>query len=230
MALINRIEDFVKSEFNALLDKSECPSVDHQTSYRELEAALASCRELAAKLICERKVLQRRIDCDTDAIQDWYEKAQYAVEKQRDDLARAALEEKHKCEQSIEQCHLDLNELSTALEKVESDISTLQQKIRSVTSQKDQPVREGALMARLKVKEILNNPSVQDLCTQFEMLERKLFRAESKSDCFEFGADSQRNKTQQAFNELLKNEKVESMLKSLKGNLSSTPSQKSTAN
>ncbi|KZN51119.1 PspA/IM30 family protein [Pseudoalteromonas luteoviolacea] len=228
MALINRIEDFIKSEFNALLDNSERPINTPQASYRALQEALTSSRELAAKLICEKKMLQRQIHINTDKMQDWYEKAQYAVEKERDDLARAALEEKHKCAHSIERSHTDLDEVCRALENVESDITTLKNKIRSlIGSDEHQSIREDALSARLKIKEILNNPAVQSLYAQFETLERKLTKAESKD---EYSADTQRRKTQHAFNELLKSENVELMLQSLKRKISSNSSQKSTAN
>ncbi|KZN68344.1 PspA/IM30 family protein [Pseudoalteromonas luteoviolacea] len=228
MALLNRIEDFIKSEFNALLDNSKCPKHTPQASYQALQEALTSCRELAAKLIGEKKLLQRQIDVNTDKTQCWYEKAQYAVEKERDDLARAALEEKHKCEQSIDQLYADLSEVCQALEGVESDITTLKSKIDSLLGSGEQrSMKEDALSARLKIKEMLNNPTIQSLYAQFEMLEHKLIKAESKG---EYSTDTQRHKTQQAFQELLKNEKVDSMLHSLKRKVSSRTSQESTAN
>ncbi|KZN29414.1 hypothetical protein N480_06745 [Pseudoalteromonas luteoviolacea S2607] len=230
MALLNRIEDFIKSEFNALLDNSQRPNNTSQASYQALQEALTSCRELAVKLIREKKLLQRQIDVNTDKTQCWYEKAQYAVEKERDDLARAALEEKHKCEQLIEQLNADLSEVCWALEGVEGDITTLKSKIDSLLgSGEPRSMQEDALLARLKIKEMLNSPAIQSLYAQFEMLEHKLIKAESKSE-YSTDTDTQRHKTQHAFQELLKNEKVDSMLHSLKRKVSSRTSQESTAN
>ncbi|WP_185843617.1 PspA/IM30 family protein [Pseudoalteromonas luteoviolacea] len=230
MALINRIEDFIKSEFNALLDKSECPNKSRQCSYRELQDALDSCRALSARLICEKKTVERQIKHQTSQAQDWYDKAQYALEKEREDLAKAAIIEKHKCEQSLDHAQHQLSELSSAIEKLDSDIATLKEKIHLNTRPySTQPVKEQAVLARLKIKELLHNPVIQGVATQLELLERKLQKAESKVESFE-ATETQTNQTKSAFNELLKHEKVESTLKSLKEKLASASSRTTTAN
>lgn len=230
MALINRIEDFIKSEFNALLDKSECPNKSRQCSYRALQDALDSCRALSAKLICEKKTLERQVKHHTNQAQDWYSKAQYALEKDREDLAKAAIVEKHKCEHSIDHLQHQLSELSAAIEKLDSDISNLKEKIHLNTQPySSQPVKEQAVLARLKIKALLNNPTIQGVATQLELLERKLLKAESNVDSYET-TETQTNHTKRAFNEMLKHEKVEATLKSLKEKLVSTSSRTTTAN
>ena len=132
MALIDRIEDLIKSEINAFLDKAEDPQKMTAQIESELQDALAECRSTAAQIIAEQKGLSRQHEDLAKGIERWQQQAELAVSKGRDDLAKAALIEKQKLVDAQEENQKQAAPLEDALQKLNEDAVRLSNKIAEV--------------------------------------------------------------------------------------------------
>src|ERR1043165_4990809 len=91
MGVFSRLSDFINSNLNAMLDRAEDPQKIVRLIIQEMEDTLVETRTAAARSIADRKELSRRVaELDT-AVADWQRKAELAVSRGRDDLAKAAL-------------------------------------------------------------------------------------------------------------------------------------------
>ncbi|KZN58074.1 hypothetical protein N473_04865 [Pseudoalteromonas luteoviolacea CPMOR-1] len=216
MALIDRIEDLIKSEFNTLLGKSTQSDTYDGTS-TGIEAASATqalIAQLKAEIVTTRG---QAFDCEQTIVQ-WYEKAQYALTKGREDLARAALQERYGCQTRLTVMHSHIEKLSHTLYKLESDYAILQ--ARQPSSSQSQTLKEECLRSRLKLKQALSTPVMQNLTMHISEWERKLAQTESQAS---LAVGSQSDKALRELNKLIKNEKVAAMLQSLKSKVTPEP-------
>jgi phage shock protein A len=217
MALIDRIEDLIKSEINAFLDKAEDPQKMTAQIESELQDALAECRSTAAQIIAEQKGLSRQHDDLANGIKRWQQQAELAVSKDRDDLAKAALIEKQKLVDAQEENQKQVVQLEDALQKLNEDAARLSNKIAEVKAKQQQFYRaQNSAVARLKVRSTLNSEEVQNVCARFSQLEQKVERIEAQVESYDIG----KNDVYQEFKQMEQDEKLSEELAALKQKVS----------
>ena len=126
MSIFTRLSDIVNSNISALLDKAENPEKMIRMVIQEMEETLVEVRSGTAKVIADKKTLKRRVDTLRKQAQDWEQKAELAVSKGREDLAKAALVERSAINASIDITEKDLAKLDETLDKLSSEIELLQ--------------------------------------------------------------------------------------------------------
>lgn len=213
MALIERIENVIKAELNALLDKAEDPKKMASVTLAELQDCLAECRATAASLICEQKaILRHRDNADKDMAM-WQSKAEQAIAKDRDDLAKAALQEKQKIAAAVEAKASELSRIEESLAKLNEDAATLKAKVEQLrVMQAELARRENTASVRLKAKHVQSTENAQQAMEKFEYLVAKVERLEAEVESYDLGAQS----TKAQFAKLEQDEKVEAELAALK--------------
>ena len=217
MALIDRIEDLIKSEINAFLDKAEDPQKMTAQIESELQDALAECRSTAAQIIAEQKGLSRQNDDFVKGIERWQQQAELAVSKGRDDLAKSALIEKQKLVDAQEENQKQAAQLEDALQKLNEDAARLSNKITEVKAKQQQFFRaQNSAVARLKVRSTLNSEEVQNVCARFSQLEQKVERIEAQVESYDIG----KNDVYQEFKQMEQDEKLSEELAALKQKVS----------
>lgn len=217
MALIDRIEDLIKSEINAFLDKAEDPQKMTAQIESELQDALAECRSTAAQIIAEQKGLSRQHEDLAKGIERWQQQAELAVSKGRDDLAKAALIEKQKLVDAQEENQKQAAQLEDALQKLNEDAARLSNKIAEVKVKQQQFYRaQNSAVARLKVRSTLNSEEVQNVCARFSQLEQKVERIEAQVESYDIG----KNDVYQEFKQMEQDEKLSEELAALKQKMS----------
>lgn len=217
MALIERIEDLIKSEINAFLDKAEDPQKMTAQIESELQDALAECRSTAAQIIAEQKGLSRQHEDLAKGIERWQQQAELAVSKGRDDLAKAALIEKQKLVDAQEENQKQAAQLEDALQKLNEDAARLSNKIAEVKVKQQQFYRaQNSAVARLKVRSTLNSEEVQNVCARFSQLEQKVERIEAQVESYDLG----KNDVYQEFKQMEQDEKLSEELAALKQKMS----------
>ena len=215
MAVFSRTRDIVAANFTDLLDKAEDPAKMIRMIIMEMEETLVEVRASAARTIADQKEMRRQI-AKLDKLQEsWTEKAELALSKDREDLARAALMEKQKAGGMAESLRAEIQVLDDALRASEQDIAKLQGKLREART------RQNAIQSRLesaqnrtRMREMYAGPKVEEAFSRFDVLERRADYAEGRADALSLGAPPKTLEEEIA--ELRADEAVQAELEALK--------------
>ncbi len=190
MGIFSRTRDIIAANVTDLLDKSEDPTKMIRMIILEMEETLVEVRASAARTIADQKELRRHIEKLDRLEADWTEKAQLALSKEREDLAKAALVEKRKATDMAIQLRAEVDVLSDALKASELDIQKLQKKLADARS------RQNGLMTRLesaenrvKLRTMYNGDKVREAFSRFDILERRVDMTEGHADALAIGSD-----------------------------------------
>ncbi len=174
MGIFSRFADIVNSNINAILDKAEDPEKMVRLIIQEMEDTLVEVRSTSAKTLAEKKELVRRVETLKVQVADWQEKAELALSKDRDDLARAALIEKQKSADAVAAVETELEHVESHIEKLQQEVSTLQEKLADAKArQKAIILRQRSAESHLEVKKALDSSKVEDALNRFERYETK---------------------------------------------------------
>ena len=191
MGIFSRFADIVNSNINAILDKAEDPEKMVRLIIQEMEDTLVEVRSTSAKTLAEKKELVRRVDTLKVQVADWQEKAELALSKDRDDLARAALIEKQKSADAVAAVETELEHVESHIEKLQQEVSTLQEKLADAKArQKAIILRQRSAESRLEVKKALDSSKVEDALNRFERYENKIDGLESQIESYDLGKKS----------------------------------------
>jgi phage shock protein A len=199
-----------------MLDKAEDPEKMIRMVIQEMEETLVEVRSTTAKIIADKKELARRNEKLAKQAQDWQQKAELALSKQREDLAKAALLEKAQVNEVIELVREDMVKLDESLAKLSREIEQLQTKLNDArTRQKAMLMRHSATQSRHTVNSKLYSSSIDQAINRFEHYERKIETMESEIEASTIG-----NKGIAAeFEALEKEGRIEQELAALKSKL-----------
>lgn len=218
MSILNRVNDVIQSNIAAMLDKAEDPEKLLNLMLSEMQEALNECRSTAAALLCEEKTLKRQIAQKQKDLTLWQTKAELAVAKNRDDLAKSALVEKQRVDEQIAAKNTQLNTLKESIEKITADCERLQQKMAQAKSKQAQLIkRHDIVAAREKVNMQLHSDKVVNALSRFEMIEQKVEGIEAQVDAYELTNTAQ--STAEQIESLVKNEKIDAELARLKASV-----------
>src|SRR3546814_4076056 len=128
-----------------------------------MEDTLVEVRSTAAKTIAERKEATRRLARLAETQKGWEQKAELALSKGREDLAKGALVEKSKLAEAAGMLQEELAELDAMLQQGEADIAKLESKLREAKAQQQSlAARHETASSRLKVRRNLYDGRVDD--------------------------------------------------------------------
>jgi phage shock protein A len=215
MSIFSRTRDIVAANVTDLLDKSEDPAKMIRMIILEMEETLVEVRSSAARTIADQKEMRRQIAKLGRLQESWTEKAELALSKDREDLARAALVEKQKAGDMADQLSAEIGALDDALRASEGDIAKLQGKLREARSRQNAiQNRIESAHNRIRLREMVSGPKVEDAFSRFEVLERRADFAEGQADALALAAPPKTLEEEIA--ELRSSDKVESELEALK--------------
>ncbi|RUO80629.1 phage shock protein PspA [Idiomarina tyrosinivorans] len=222
MGIFSRFSDIVNSNINSLLDKAEDPEKMVRLIIQEMEDTLVEVRSTSARLLAEKKEFERRQTRLQQEVKDWEDKAELALSKAREDLARAALVEKQQAEQAVRQLQDEQQRIDDSLGKMNDEIAQLQEKLADAKArQKAIVMRQRAASSRLEVKKQVDSSKVDDAMYRFERYESKIDDLEAQVDAYDLGKKSLRDE----FAELENEGKVEDELSALKARMKSNKSE-----
>lgn len=188
MGIFSRLADIINSNLSAILDRAEDPEKLIRLIIQEMEDTLVEVRSSAARTIAEKKGINRRLDRLGEAMDDWERKAELAVAKGRDDLAKGALIEKAKLAEAAKALSDELERLDEALSRNDEDIVKLEAKlVEAKAKQKTIRARHETASNRLKVRRQLYDAKIDDALARFEQIEKKIDRVEGESDAYDLG-------------------------------------------
>jgi phage shock protein A len=217
MSIFSRMTDIINSNINALLDQAEDPEKMVRLIIQEMEETLVEVRTTSARTIADKKELARRRDWLKEETQEWERKAEVAIRKGRDDLARAALVERNKANENAEASSKELQLLEETLAKLSEDTAALQQKIKDAKTRQNAIIMRGkAAKTRLGVRRQLHDANLDDAIHRFEQYERKMDDLEGQIEAFDLGQRTLADEIK----DLEGGERIDEELKALKARVS----------
>ena len=213
MGIFSRFTDIINSNINALLDKAEDPEKMVRLIIQEMEDTLVEVRSASAKTIANKKDVVHQINKHTQEATDWEAKAELAINKGREDLARAALQERQKATEAAAALQHELELIESELSKLQSETGQLQEKLADAKNrQKTIIMRQNTVSSRLEVKRRLDSNTVDNAMGRFEQFERKIDDLESQVESYDVGKRSLKDE----FANLEGDAKIEDELAALK--------------
>ena len=213
MSIFSRLSDIINSNLSALLDKAENPEKMIRMMIQEMEETLVEVRSSTAKVIAEKKSVTRRIEQLQKQAGDWQHKAELAMSKDREDLAKAALLEKAAIQNTIDIMEDELNKLDQTVDKLGSEIEQLQAKLSDARSrQKTIVMRSNAAQSRVDVNRKLHDHSIDNAMNKFEYYEKKIDLMEGQVDSMNL----QQRGLHDEFEELVNDDRIDQELQQLK--------------
>jgi len=214
MGIFTRFSDIVNSNINAILDKAEDPEKIVRLMIQEMEDTLVEVRSAAARSIADKKDLNRKLESLEREIGDWDNKAELALRKDREDLAKAALIEKSRVSAAAELVKADYIAIDEGLSKLNDDIARLEGKLNDAkTRQKSLLSRHKTANSRLAVRKRIHENKIDDAMLRFEAYTRRIDDVEGRIEAYDMGLPKDLN---HAFASLEAEDSVKEELDALK--------------
>jgi phage shock protein A len=188
MGIFSRLSDIVNSNINAILDRAQDPEKIIRLIIQEMEDTLVEVRSSAVRTIAEKKEIERRLATLEREQEEWQRRAELAVTKAREDLAKAALHAKARVTQALSALRQQHQQIEEALARQNEDIGKLQAKLADAkTREKAIVARQKTAVNRIKLRTHLYDERITDAFARFEQVERALDQAEGKVEAYDLG-------------------------------------------
>lgn len=229
MGLFSRLGDIINSNINAMLDNAENPEKIARLIIQEMEDTLVEVRTSAARAMADKKEMEREIVHYTSVRDEWAGKAELAIDKGREDLARGALTAKQKAEAEIERRKTAMETAEEAFEKRQDDLKKLQAKLDEAKAKhRALMMRSEAAEQRIRIRTQVYDGRVDEALARYNTIERKVDEMEAYADTIKGHEPS----LEAEFAALERNDSVEAELEALKkkrGKSSPKPASKTKA-
>jgi phage shock protein A len=217
MGIFSRTRDIFAANFTELLDRAEDPARMIRMIILEMEETLVEVRASAARSIADGKEMRRAINRLDELQNSWTEKAELALSKDREDLAKAALMERQKAVDMADGLRAEIGVIEETLKAYEADIAKLQGKLREARARQNAIAnRIESAVTRAKASELLHGNRTEDAFSRFEVLERRADFAEGRADAL--GMTGPKS-LEEEIAELKASERVDAELEALKASL-----------
>lgn len=215
MGIFSRFSDMVGSNLGSLLERSADPEKTIRLIIQEMEDTLVEVRTTSARTIAERKELERRLQRGQDALLDWEQKAELALRKGREDLAKAALMERARVDDALTEWRQRLPLYDDTLNRLTSEISQLQDKLDDARArQAALSTRHQAVDSRWKIRRQLDQQPLTD--ASLNAYERDLDQKEASLEAHDLG---RRKTLAEEIEELAAKDRIDQQLAALKAKL-----------
>ncbi len=217
MSIFSRTRDIFAANMTELLDRAEDPARMIRMIILEMEETLVEVRASAARSIADAKEMRRALNRLDEIQASWIEKAELALSKDREDLAKAALLERQKAADMSEGLRSEIGVIEETLKSYETDIAKLQGKLREARARQNAiATRIESAVTRAKARELLNGGRTEDAFSRFDILERRADLAEGRADAL--GMTGPKS-LEEEISDLKSSDKVDAELEAMKAAL-----------
>jgi phage shock protein A len=218
MGIFTRFRDIVSSNISAMLDKAEDPEKLINLMIREMEDTLVEIKASCAGVMANAKKIQRQMEESSFRAGKWQDKAELAVSKNRDDLAREALMEKRRFSELTSSLERELTEHNALIDQYHADIQQLEDKLRSAREKQRILVqRHNHARDKKRAQEEIRRMDSADAVVKFEEMENRIERMEAEADLVNMAGKPALDAD---FEQLVVDEDIEKELQRLKSSMS----------
>ncbi len=214
MGVFSRLTDIVNSNINAMLDKAEDPEKIVRLIIQEMEDTLVEVRTRAARAIADKKEVERKRAEFTARTQEWESKAELAIAKGRDDLARGAISAKRQAQEMVGLLDNETAAIDKALAKSTEDLEKLQIKLKEAKAkQRSLELRRNTAQDSLRVNRQMYDGRIDEAMAKYERYERRIDELEASAESYVLGRP---RSLEQEFRELAAEDDVNAEFEALK--------------
>ena len=218
MGIFSRLTDIINANINVLLEKAEDPEKMIRLMIQEMEDTLVEVRTAAVRSIADKKELERKLETLAAKQAHWEEKAEFALERAREDLARSALVVKRKLVEQTDDLRRELELVEESLTRHNEDLAQLQAKLDEAKARKKTlEMRMTTARDRVKIRRTLNDGRVDEALSRYESLERRIDELEANAEVYDMG---KRKTLEEEFQDLEAEAEVQDDLERLKARMS----------
>ncbi|MCC9620935.1 phage shock protein PspA [Thalassospira sp. MA62] len=188
MGVFSRLSDIVNANINSLLDRAEDPEKMVRLMIQEMEDTLVEVRSAAVKAIADKKEVERKLKKLRDGQAEWDTKAEFAVSRGRDDLAKGALMARRRLAEQANVLEAELDVIEETLGKYDEDLNKLQSKLSEAKGkQRAVEIRMQTAEKRVKMREKLHSGQIDEALLRYEQMERRIDELEANADSYDLG-------------------------------------------
>ena len=214
MGIFTRFRDIISSNINAMLDRAEDPEKLIRLMIREIEDTLVEIKTACAGVMAGSKKIQRQLEGLQERVGYWEDKAELAVSKGRDDLAREALIEKRKFTRQTDSLENELAEHEDLIRQYQDDIRQLEEKLKSARDKQRMLVqRHIHAQSKIRAQNGLRRIDSSETVMKFGELENRIERMEAEADLVNYG---RKTSLEEELEKLSVDEEIEDELQAMK--------------
>lgn len=214
MGIFTRVRDIISSNINAMLDKAEDPEKLVKMMIREMEDTLIEIKANCASGMATKKKIKREIETVLDLAKNWDAKAQLAINKGREDLAREALMEKRRHVERAESLEEELEQAKTLVTQCQSDIMQLEDKLSAAREKQRTLVqRHTNANTKKKAQQQIRRYDTSDALERFDNFQQRIDRMEADAELVNYG---RKTSLADQFKELETDDEIEKELAAMK--------------
>jgi len=183
MALLERVRTLIRANLNDLIDKAEDPEKMLKQLILDMENQLIQVKTQVAVSIADQHMLEKKQAENEQHAAEWMHKAELAVDKREDDLARAALERHHSYTQMAEGFKEQTADQKVQVENLKSALHKLEQKLAEAQAKVDLLIAQHRRSrASLKASTAQMQMGDESKLAAFDRLQQKVVHTEAASE------------------------------------------------
>jgi len=188
MGIFTRVRDIISANINSMLDKAEDPEKLVKLMIREMEDTLIEVKANCAGSMAQKKKIQREIEGVLTHAKTWDGKAQLAVAKGREDLAREALVEKRRFVERAEAQEAELEQIKQLVTQYQNDIMQLEDKLGAAREKQRVLVqRHRHAQDKVRAETHIRKFETSDVLVRFDAFQERIDRMEAEAGLVNYG-------------------------------------------